>query len=292
MKRSLLICLPLFFSLAVLAQPRFRVGDPVEVVNIGKGIIVSGYQQTDFGYGTYQVHMDGERYCNNHVLDTRYAEQHIVARKAPQPEAPAPGGPARGPEPAVPPGAKAAAGAFRQGDTVLYTQTSVWGRGVVKGYDAGKRMYTLQDVYVSIPCHSIAPLKGPYATDFFTGTWDVRVSDALYSNEAGGKKQGNISGGMRLYRLTILPNGTYRWKVAANKTLTGRWIPRAGAPGIVILKGIDGRDWTVYETTEAFATTRTTKDEIRFHHQPTSSGYYVATRVGLNRSCLLAGRKW
>ena len=95
---------------------------------------------------------------------------------------------------------------------------------------------------------------------------------------------------MRLYPLEIKPGGTYAWRVSANKLITGKWIPRKGVPGITILKGIDGLDWTVYETTEAFGTTPDTKDEIGFHNLPANTGYYVATRIGPNRSCVLSGR--
>jgi hypothetical protein len=54
-----------------------------------------------------------------------------------------------------------------------------------------------------------------------------------------------------------------------------------------ILKGLDGKAWTMYENTEGYATTEKTSDEIRFHHLPTSTGYYPAYHIGKNKSCVL-----
>jgi hypothetical protein len=49
-------------------------------------------------------------------------------------------------------------------------------------------------------------------------------------------------------------------------------------------------DWTVYEKTEGYSPTSSTRDEIGFHHLPSHTGYYSAYRIGPNRSCVLAGR--
>jgi hypothetical protein len=277
--------LVVFASSDALAQSEQKVGDAVEVTNIGRGVIVGGYQRNEWNYGTYQVHMDGEKYCNNHVLDTRYHEKYVLplkkAASAPKAE--------EKPK-AQPAAAQPAAGDFHIGDTVLYAETSIWGKGVIKGYDAANRRYTLQDVYVGIPCHSVARTAKTYNNDFFLGAWNVHLSGANYTTVENGKVFDNVSGGLKLFPLQVRKDGTYSWKLSAKKTLAGRWKPREDAPGIVILNGIDGKDWTVYETTEGFATTKDTKDEIRFHHMPTHTGYYLATRIGPNKSCLLTGR--
>jgi hypothetical protein len=268
---------------SVFAQTRFIIGEAVEVTNIGKGIVVGEYRQTEFGYGTYQVHLDGEKYCNNHALDTRYNANYVTALKKEQV--------IKNEKKEIKKTAQTVStGDFKKGDTVLYSQTAIWSRGVIKSYDAGKRLYTLQDVYVGIPCYAVAKPSKTYNNDFFIGAWDVHVSGANYTTVEKGKVIDNASGGMKLYSLQIKKDGLYTWKVSSSKTINGKWKAREDAPGIVILNGIDGKDWTLYETTEAFAATKNTKDEIRFHHMLTNTGYYLATRIGPNKSCVLSGR--
>jgi hypothetical protein len=286
---ALLVTLPsVFFIGSLQAQTILKIGDAVEVTNVGKGMIVGGYQKTDFNYGTYQVHLDGEKYCNNHVLDTRYHEQYVRPLKKPagKPEPILPQPDKNGPTPQPVKGA----GVFKTGDTVLYSQTSTWSKGVIKSYDPVNRRYTLQDVYVGIPCYAVAKPARTYNNDFFVGLWNVSVSGANYTTVDGGKVWDNVSSGTKLFPLQIKSDGSYTWKVSANKTINGRWKPREDAPGILIVNGIDGKDWLVYETTEAFATSKNTRDEIRFHHQKSGTGYYLATRNGANKSCVLAGR--
>jgi uncharacterized protein YodC (DUF2158 family) len=279
-----IIIIAIFNSDTVLAQTKFSIGDSVEVQNTGKGIIVSDYQQTEWGYGTYKVHMFGEKYCNNHAIDTRYNSQYIAPlKKAVVQDVKQEGEKTS----AI---TKKEAGIFKTGEEVLYTQTSTWQRGIIKNYDPVTRLYTLQDVYVGIPCHSIVKPANTYNNDFFIGTWNVKVSGAIHYTEKDDKVQGNISGGTNLYPLVIKKDGTYTWKISSKKTIGGKWKNREDAPGIVILKGIDNLDWIVYETTEAFATSKETKDEIRFHHKESGSGYLLATRSGANKSCVLTGR--
>jgi hypothetical protein len=92
MKRTTLLFL-LFFcglSLHVRAQGKFNIGDPVEVFTAGDashGIVVGTYKDFGFGYGTYQVHLNGEKYCNNHALDTRYNAQYVQPRFQPDSDA-------------------------------------------------------------------------------------------------------------------------------------------------------------------------------------------------------------
>ncbi|HTM91497.1 MAG TPA: hypothetical protein VL095_03700 [Flavisolibacter sp.] len=274
----------LSIALSVHAQNNFKIGDAVEVSNIGKGIIVGEYRQTEFSYGTYKVHLDGEKYCNNHALDTRYNANYVTALKGAKDVSNEKKENKNTTQPVL------SGGNLKIGDTVLYSQTAVWGRGVIKNYNPETRLYTLQDVYVGIPCYAVAKPAKTYNNNFYVGTWDVQLSGAMFAEKEGDKNYNKISGGLKLYPLQIKKDGTYSWKIASNKTITGKWKARADAPGIVIVKGIDGKDWTVYETTEAFATTKQTRDEIRFHHMPTNSGYYIATRNDPNKSCVLTGR--
>ncbi len=97
---------------------------------------------------------------------------------------------------------------------------------------------------------------------------------------------------MQLPPLEINADGTYVWRESERKVVRGRWVPRDGAPGITILSGLDGKDWTVFENTEGYAPNEKTMDEIAFHHLPTSTGYYMAHRIGPNQSCVLRGRSF
>lgn len=283
MRNIPLVAFVLTFSSTVHAQFNFFIGDTVEVTNIGKGIIVGGYQKSEFNYGTYKVHLAGEKYCNHHVTDSRYNDLYIKPATNKKPEQKI----TRDEEPQT-----KQAGEYAVGDTVLYSQTVIWQKGVIKSYDAAKRRYAIKDVYGDIPCYAVAYQAKVFNNEFFIGTWDFRISSALYSTVEGKKKYTNVSVGAKLYPLTIKKDGTYTWKVTNKKTITGQWKPRSGAPGIVVLKGIDGKDWILYETTEAFATTKSTKDAIRFHHLESSTGYGVATRIGPNKSCVLSGRSF
>jgi hypothetical protein len=134
-KLAWLLCIySLFITLSVHAQSNFKIGDAVEVTNIGKGIIVGEYRQTEFGYGTYQVHLDGEKYCNNHALDTRYNANYVTALKQAKEISNEKKEDKNTNQPVL------GGGNFKIGDTVLYSQTAVWSRGVIKNYNPETRL--------------------------------------------------------------------------------------------------------------------------------------------------------
>lgn len=187
---------------------------------------------------------------------------------------------------------------YKIGQRVMYDELGFLvtrSYGFVVAYDAQKRLYTIKDeddpsLRYSYPCYNVLAENEEIDNSFFIGKWDVRIRGAITSSDQDNKRTTTVSGGMRLYPLEIKAGGTYAWRVSSNRVITGKWAPRQGVPGITIFKGIDGLDWTVYETTEAFGTTPDTRDEIGFHNLPTNTGYYVATRMGPNRSCVLKGR--
>lgn len=190
---------------------------------------------------------------------------------------------------------------FKVGDRVMYDEVGFLATksyGTVVSYDEKTRLYTIRDEKdpswkYSYACYEVYFPGEKITNNFFIGKWEVYVSAAITSSENEGKKSSTVSGGMRLLPLEIKANGTYAWTVSKNKVIRGRWKHRGESlPGITILNGIDGFDWTVYENTEAHAATSKTRDEIRFHHLPSSSGYYMAYRIGANKSCVLAGRKF
>ncbi|MBW3637322.1 MAG: hypothetical protein KY445_12810 [Armatimonadetes bacterium] len=85
------LCLALGLSLlscqTALAQQEgpkgFKIGDPVEVFtgsDAEHGFIVGDFEDTGFGYGTYQVHIEGVKFCNNHATDTRIHSKFVNPR--------------------------------------------------------------------------------------------------------------------------------------------------------------------------------------------------------------------
>jgi hypothetical protein len=286
----------------------FKVGDLVEATYAGSWYPAEVVGAFDPEAKTYQIHFDGEKYCSNHRLDSRLNAQFVRSRK--KSEAPATASKAN-PVPAasnektgVPtstPTAKApasgsATGTLGAGTNVKYAGAGVlWQSGAkIERYDAAKRQYTVRDKSGSgdiVPCYAVYKEGDPINNSFFAGDWEVRVNGATTTFVKGNDLYRRFSGGLKLPPLQIKADGTYTWINSENQIIKGRWVPRPeGVPGIVILKGLDGMDWTVYEKTEGYSPTSSTRDEIGFHHLPSHTGYYSAYRIGPNRSCVLAGR--
>ncbi|MCC9165526.1 hypothetical protein [Pontibacter harenae] len=358
---NFLLCCGL--ALNAQAQAKFKIGDKVEVFSSGDaahGIVVGAYRDTDFGYGTYQVHLDGEKYCNNHALDTRVSSSFVQARFQPNSEVQfAVGKTAEvrrwdgkvytgqivgkdenkyqvkysrdGMEssewfhaynmrstaktnattaqtktktnPVNPnlstvaswPGQKVKVGDRVMYDGLGFLVTKGW--GTVIGIDPEKRLYTVKDekdasLRYSYPCYQVLNPSSKIDNSFFVGKWEVHVGGATSTFTKNGDLYRRFSGGMKLPPLEIKANGTYTWVTLDGKVVRGKWVNRAGVPGIVLLKALDGLDYTLYEKTEAFATTENTRDEIGLHHLPSSTGYFQAYRMGANKSEVLAGRNF
>ena len=342
------------------AQNGFKIGDEVEVFSAGEakhGVVVGGYKQTEFGYGTYLIHLEGEKYCNNHTLDgnvkadfvqkrfqplatTRFAvgnsvevrrwdgkvytgkvlgadgeryevqytrdgtlakEWFYVTNMRLTGAATNGGGTAAKNTPAPKPannnttwrGQK-----FNVGDRVMYDDLGflVTKRyGTVISVDPQKRQYTIRDekhasLRYTYNCYQVVAPGQKVDNSFFIGTWEVYVTGATSTFVKDGDLYRRYSAGMKLPPLVIKEDGTYTWTTTENKVIRGQWKARDGVPGITLLKALDGKDYTLYEKTEGFATTEKTRDEIGLHHLPSSTGYYMAYRVGANKSCVLAGR--
>ncbi|WP_114778644.1 hypothetical protein [Botryobacter ruber] len=354
------------FPLTGYAQNKFKLGDEVEVFTAGDathGIIVGEYQNTDYGYGTYQVHLNGEKYCSNHATDTRYNATYVNKRFQPDSKASFAVGslvdvrryngntytgkimgkdgekyevrykrdgfetsdwfhvynirksknevavaePAKkavkdavaAPKPGKTRGVTASTAAgIKVGDRVMYDELGfLTGKnfGKVVSYDPEKRQYTVRDEKdaswkYTYPCYNVLLPGQTPNNNFFIGKWEVHVLGATSTFTKNGDVYRRFSGGMKLPPLEVKANGTYTWVTQDNKVIRGKWIARDGVPGIVLLKAVDGLDYTLYEKTEAFATTAATRDEIGIHHVPSSTGYYHAYRIGANKSCVLSGR--
>lgn len=271
---------------------RFKVGDMVEATYLGdwkKAAVVGGYEDNGFG-GTYEIQFEGDKYSagrisskwvrprqtNESPVKTNQTVQNNRADDSEDSEKPS-------------------GGQFNAGDDVLYTSgTVIWASGAeILSYDAGKRQYRLKLKSGSgdiVPCHSVVKPGEKINNNFFIGRWDVRIIGATSTFERDGDLYRRYSSGMKLPPLEIKADGTYVW-LTDKGTIRGTWQPRPeGVPGIVLLKGEGGLDYTLYEKTEGYAPSKDTRDEIGLHHIPSSTGYYIAYRIGENKSCVLTGR--
>jgi hypothetical protein len=319
-----------------------KVGDLVEVVigNEAKhGFIVGGLEQTGFGYSTYQVHLEGEKFCSNHRLDTKYDSKFVQTRFQPNTFATFVYG--EGVEvrqvngtvykgfvlgrdensyevsytwqgtsskewfyntnirstgsslPNLWPERR-----FKLGDRVMYNGLGFLVNksfGTVISIDPVKRMYTLRDEKgassrESLPCYNVLAPNEKTTNEFFVGKWDVFIPAAINEFVKGDYLYRRFSPGAKLPPLQIFANGTYAWTNTDNKIVRGVWVPRKDNPGITLLKAVDGKDYTLYEKTDPYATSKTTKDEIGLNHLPSGTGF-IAKRVGEPKSCILLNRK-
>lgn len=268
----------------------YKVGDLVEATFAGSWVKAE-VVGADEALAKYKIHFEGEKYCNDHATDSYLAREWLRPRKTSRSITTPTQATLPVPETSTP---TVNAGKFKTGDKVIYTNVgSIWlGGATVESYDPIKRAYKLRlqggsgDI---VPCYAVAK-PGEFDNSFFIGKWDVYVNGAVTTKVKEGIVYDQFSGGLKLAPLEIRANGTYTWRVKGKKDIIGTWKPKNDSPGITIMKGMDGVDWTVYEKTEGFASSATTRDEIGFHDKKLQTGYYVAYRIGANQSCVLAGR--
>jgi hypothetical protein len=178
---------------------------------------------------------------------------------------------------------------YQVGDRVQYNDpgfTDIPTFGTVISVDAQKRMYQIRDendasIRYSHPCYAVLKPGEKIDNSFYIGKWQVYTTGAL--------TQTAITGAAKLAPLEIKADGTYVWQQSGGKTIRGRWVARQSVRGLKLLKGLDGTDWTVYEKTEADATTSKTQDEVGLSAASGRAGFN-ALRIGANRSCILVGR--
>lgn len=300
----LVVLMTTVFILAVSAQRRFQVGERVEIRVAGEvkpGVIVEGYRDTEFGYGTYKVHLDGEKYCNNHALDSLSDAKFVFAEeKKNTAEIKAPVNNRNNTYAAGRNSANKfwAGQKFKNGERVMYSEGYIiWsGPGEIIEIDAEKRFYTVRDIKdrswrYSYPCFAVFKTN-QLDNDFYIGKWDVRITGATSSFAHNGKSYRQFSGGAQVPPLEVKADGTYTWRLSARQVIRGRWDERDGVPGITLLNAIDGKDFTLYEKTEASVPTAKTRDEIGITQLESNTGHFMAYRIGANKSCALINRNF
>lgn len=118
--------------------------------------------------------------------------------------------------------------------------------------------------------------RQPYWTGFFVGDWDINTGIASTFRTDGRDVYHIVSGGMRLPPLRIESDGSYIWSTGSGQ-VRGSWVPREDGPGIKLLKGDKGIDWTLVNST-----TRSTLETFKVDEVRLSSPVYsrVGHRIG------------
>lgn len=170
-------------------------------------------------------------------------------------------------------------GAYAVGDAVLYRAAGPLhyparirkvGAQPGPGADFSAGLYLVEDEHGStewVDRHAVSGRRRePFWTGFFTGDWNVNVPVATNVVTDGYDAYRVVSGGMRLPPLRINGDGTYDWRVEENgkeRVIHGRWVPREDAPGLVLLHGDQGADWTVHDATDQSALEVRAKEVIQ-----------------------------
>lgn len=120
--------------------------------------------------------------------------------------------------------------------------------------------------------------RQPYWTSQFVGDWALFTGMSSVVRTDGRDLYQITEGGMRLPPLQIRADGGYTWVLSDGRRIAGRWTPRPNAPGIVLVQGDKGLDWTVYNATTRSSLDVSGADELRLVN-PAAMGS-VGSRLG------------
>lgn len=185
----------------------------------------------------------------------------------PNPEDAAPGATTAAVSPA-PPTRWAPFGTYRVGDRVQFRLSNGWRTGTVREVgsagDYGKRnagvyerKYRIADDRYSDAGDwqdwgwVAGTTREPFWTAFFVGDWKLGEVMAVNTRREGQYERSEYSYHAASEALRVSANGSYLWKPLGAEAISGRWTPADDGPGIVLLKGVDGRDWTLRNETNA-----------------------------------------
>jgi ankyrin repeat protein len=152
-------------------------------------------------------------------------------------------------------------GTYQPGDSVQIF-AGKWKRGVIKqlgkAYNAASKYavaeenkYLVQpDAYTNWPdwtdwSYVVKPQREPFWTTWFYGDWKLGEVMAVNTEKQGSEERNVYSYHAATDVLRINANGTYSWKPMSGKEMKGNWLAAQDGPGIVLLKGYRGYDWTI-----------------------------------------------
>lgn len=183
-------------------------------------------------------------------------------------------------------------GRLQVGDEALFRSAgNLWYRGKVEKVGpepgpsrVGANGYLIRDQHGSAywyeRTHTAGLTREPFWSEFFLGDWEVSVPMAMNTVTDGRDLYRVVSGGMPLPPLRVLAGGSYRWRVLENgaeRVIEGQWRPREDAPGIVLLGGEQGADWTLYNATDQ--STLATFGRAEIHLTADCCTYQTARRI-------------
>lgn len=148
---------------------------------------------------------------------------------------------------------------YKEGDTIIFFSALKWKPGIImevgKPFNAAAKNTETSELQFKIAeggdrtwpdwkdfSQVVKPKKENWWTDFFTGDWNLGEAMAVNTYTNGNTETTHFNYQKATEALRVMPNGTYTWK-KDGKTITGKWIPVADGPGIVLQKGYKGLNW-------------------------------------------------
>lgn len=159
-------------------------------------------------------------------------------------------------------------GTYDVGDRVQFWLATGWRTGTIrevgpagdyatKNVSTYERKYRIADDRYSDAgdWHEWSRVAGrvrePFWTSFFIGDWKLGEVMAVNTRREGQYERSEYSYHAATEALRISANGSYQWKPLGGRAVQGRWKPAEDGPGIVLLRGVDGLDWTLRNETNA-----------------------------------------
>lgn len=191
-----------------------------------------------------------------------------------------------------------ALGSIAVKDSIIYW-AGKWKRGVVKEVgipidNTTKQNLPKQNKYLIAPddyptwpdwitwSQVVKPVREPFWTTWYVGEWKLGETMAVNTRVSGAYAHTEYSYKAATDALQVNANGTYKWKPEGSKEISGKWQAAADGPGIVLLNGYKGLNWTLRnETTNTEIIIR--KLEMARLYPPTNSVMSIAAKRPMSK---------
>jgi hypothetical protein len=166
-------------------------------------------------------------------------------------------------------------GAYAVGDKVLFSTSGGldWRPGRISRVGTGdfdRKYLVVDDKHQGTDwvnwTQVTARSRQPYWTAYFVGDWSLHTGMSSVLRTDGRDVYNVVNGGMKLPPLRVNADGSYTWVTVEGKRIGGRWQPRPDVPGVVLMKGNKGLDWTLHNSSTVSTTDIHRQDELRLHN--------------------------